>query len=112
MAFNFEWIRERVRRNIREQKIAEKKWWKWSQVMAFNFEWIRERRKIPPSKQLFARVKTVIDLFANKIYCETKSPLFKDRIGKRRIRFWPKRGDYSDPAGAVPFFYWKTTPDG
>jgi hypothetical protein len=46
---------------------------KLSQVMAFNFEWVRERvhRKIPPPKQLHARVKAVINLFKNKLDRET-----------------------------------------
>ncbi len=56
----------------------------------------------------------MIELFANKIDQETKLLLFKERHWKKAksVLASIKRGDYSDPAGSVSFFYWKTTPDG
>jgi hypothetical protein len=72
------------------------------------------RRKIPPPKQPHARVKAAIDLFKNKIDRETNLPLSKDRQMRKgeSILTSIKRGDYSNPAGPVSFFSWKTTPDG
>jgi hypothetical protein len=84
--------------------------------MAFNFEWVRERDRgrIPPPKQLHARVKAVIELSKDKIDRETKLPLFKEPHLRRgeSVLASIKRGDYSDPAGSMSFFFWKTTPDG